>query len=253
LELALLLCALLALGSYVLSLLTKNYSQVDRLWSIAPPLYVAWFAAQAGFADARLDLMLVLTLAWGARLTWNFARKGGYRRGYEDYRWAALRKKLGSNRFQLLNATFIAPAQNLVLLALTLPAYDALADHSPLGVRDFAAALAFLAFLVGEAIADEQQWRFQLAKREGKDPRPFLDSGLFAYSRHPNFFCEQALWWSFWLFASTPFSLIGPIALMLIFQGSTAFTERLSVEKYPSYEGYQREVSRLIPWRRIKE
>src|SRR5690349_5409570 len=88
-------CIVLAISCWTLSIITGNYSQVDRLWSIAPPLYVAWFAGCAHFADLRLDLMLLVSAAWGARLTWNFARKGGYSRGSEDYRWPVLRERLG--------------------------------------------------------------------------------------------------------------------------------------------------------------
>ena len=103
-------CAVLAAGTWLVSVVTRNYSQVDRLWSVAPPLYIGWFAAQAGFADPRLDLMTALTALWGVRLTYNFARKGGYRRGSEDYRWAILRARMGPVLFQLFNATFIASA-----------------------------------------------------------------------------------------------------------------------------------------------
>src|SRR5579862_5691311 len=113
-------CAGVAALAWLVSIATRNYSQVDRLWSILPPLYVAFFAAQAGFRDPRLDLMAALTALWGARLTYNFARKGGYRRGSEDYRWPVLRKRLGPVGFQLLNATFIAPYQNLLLLLIAL-------------------------------------------------------------------------------------------------------------------------------------
>src|SRR5277367_4063427 len=94
------LSALAAL-CWLTSIVTGNCSQVDRLWSIAPPLYVAWFAAQAGFRDPRLDGMTVLTALWGARLTYNFARKGGYRPGSEDYRWPVLRKRMGPVLFQV--------------------------------------------------------------------------------------------------------------------------------------------------------
>ena len=87
-------CASFALACWLLSILTGNYSWVDRLWSIAPPLYAFHFAAHAGFTDVRLDLMASLTIVWGGRLTYNFARKGGYRRGGEDYRWPELRSRV---------------------------------------------------------------------------------------------------------------------------------------------------------------
>ncbi len=255
---AIVLCAFFAVLCWAISIATGNYSQVDRFWSIAPPIYVGWFAAQARFADARLDLMLALAALWGARLTYNFARKGGYRRGSEDYRWPKLRERLGPARFQLFNATFIAPFQNALLLLIALPAWVALEHRAPLGRLDVAIAAAFVALLAGETIADEQQWRFQEAKRErrarGEDGAEFLTTGLFRWSRHPNFFCEQAMWWTFYLFSVSSGgdwlnpSLSGPVLLTLLFQGSTAFTERMSLAKYPAYAEYQRTTSRLWPW-----
>ena len=84
-----------ALLCWVLSLLTKEYSWVDRLWSITPPLFAVHFAAYVGFADARLNLMAGLAVVWGVRLTYNFARKGGYKPGGEDYRWEEIQGKIG--------------------------------------------------------------------------------------------------------------------------------------------------------------
>lgn len=260
LTLAVIACAALAFACWLLSVTTGNYSQVDRLWSIAPPLYVGWFAAWAGFGDARLDLMFVLAVLWGARLTWNFARKGGYRAGDEDYRWPELRRRLGPLWFQLLNATFIAPFQNGLLLLLALPAYVAwegrdTAIHS----IDAVASAAFLFFWVGEAVADQQQWRFQQDKKRRRargEPvaAEFFTGGLFRYSRHPNFFCEQGMWWSFYLFSVAASgswinpSIAGPLLLTLLFQGSTRLTEELTLNKYPDYREYQLTTSRLVPF-----
>ena len=76
--------------------------------------------------------------------------------------------------------------------------------------------------------------------------RGFLTQGLFAYSRHPNFFAEQSMWWAFYLFAVAAKGgldagrdawlqpvLVGPVLLSLLFQGSTPFTEDITVSKYP--------------------
>jgi steroid 5-alpha reductase family enzyme len=255
---ALYACAALSGVSWLLSIFTGNYSWVDRLWSLAPSGYVAWFAAQARFGDVRLNIMLILAAAWSVRLTYNFARKGGYRWDGEDYRWPILRQKFGPVLFQLFNATFIAPFQNLLLLGFTLPAWAALERPAPLAITDLAATVLFVLFLVGETIADQQQWRFQSEKARRKasgEPitEPFLTGGLFRYSRHPNFFCEQAMWWSFYLFSVAGAgwvnpSVCGAVVLTLLFQGSTTMTEGISVGKYPSYAEYQRTTSRLIPW-----
>jgi steroid 5-alpha reductase family enzyme len=121
----------------------------------------------------------------------------------------------------------------------------------PLTALDFLAAAAFLVFLLGETIADEQQWRFHKLKKERTMDPPFLTTGLFRFSRHPNFFCEQAMWCciaAFGYVASGDWrSLVGAVLLILLFQGSTTFTERISIGKYPSYKDYQRRTSRLLP------
>lgn len=254
-------CLTLAFACWLLSLVTREFSWVDRAWSIAPPLYVLSFAWAGEFSDPRLVVMAVLCTAWGARLTYNFARKGGYGPGGEDYRWAELRKRMSPRLFSWFNVVFIAGFQNLLLLGLALPAWVTL-EHSgtPIGPLDAVAAFGFVGFLLLETLADEQQWRFQTRKwsrKERGEPvdREFLTEGLFRYSRHPNFFAEQMIWWSFYLFSVASgggwfnVSLIGPLALTLLFQGSTSFTESITVSKYPAYRDYQRRVSRLIPWR----
>jgi steroid 5-alpha reductase family enzyme len=252
-------CAVFASLCWIVSIVTGNCSQVDRLWSIAPPLYVVWFAARAGFGDPRLDTMAALTVLWGARLTYNFARKGGYRAGSEDYRWPVLRKRFGPALFAAFNVTFIATYQNVLLLLLALPAWAAFERRgTPFGWLDAAATAGFLFFLAGETIADEQQWSFQSDKHAGKArgapiESEFLTKGLFAWSRHPNFFCEQAMWWMVYGFSVAAgagllnVTIAGAALLTLLFQGSTTFTERLSLEKYPAYAHYQRATSRLLP------
>ena len=250
----------LALVCWMLSLITKEYSWVDRLWSITPPLFAIHFAGHAGFSDTRLNLMAALTVLWGVRLTYNFARKGGYERGGEDYRWEEVQQKIGPIWFQVLNATFLAPFQNFLLLLIVAPSYAAYRlVGTPLNALDYPSATAFVVFLIGETVADEQQWRFQTAKHaalaRGETPEAgFVTTGLFRYSRHPNFFCEQAIWWTYYVFsiaagAGVPnWTATGVILLTLLFQGSTGLTEKLSARKYPAYVDYQRTTSRLMPW-----
>lgn len=253
------LCAAFAVGSWLLSIVTREYSWVDRLWSVTPAVY-AWVVAwQRGFGDPRVVLLAVLTTLWGARLTFNFARKGGYAKGGEDYRWAELRRRMPPAAFQVFNVFFIAGYQHVLLLLIALPIWEASRHAAPLGPLDAALAAAFLAFLAGETVADQQQWNFhqqKKAKVAAGEPIdvPYLDRGLWAWSRHPNFFCEQAQWWvvyAFALAAGAPAvnpTLVGPVLLTLLFHGSTNFTEALSLRKYPSYVAYQRRVSRLVPW-----
>lgn len=246
-------------ATWLLSLVTREHSWVDRIWSLIPIVYLYVFASAADFADARLNLMLALVTLWGLRLTFNFARKGGYRPGGEDYRWAVLRERIPGWRFQAFNLFFITIYQNVLLLLICLPADLALRHQGGFGWPDLVAAAVFLAFLAGETIADQQQWNFHTCKRaevaEGREPRPrFLQTGLFAWSRHPNFFFEQAQWWTVYAFGAIAaglvldWTIIGAVLLTLLFIGSTRFTESISRTRYPEYADYQKRVSMLIPW-----
>jgi steroid 5-alpha reductase family enzyme len=246
--------------AWLLSLLTRDTSWVDRLWSLLPETYVVVFAASAEWHDARLDLMAALGVLWGARLTFNFARKGGYS-GVEDYRWAVLRARMSGWQFQLFNLGFIVLYQNALLVLIALPALTA-ADHpTPLGALDLVLAALFLVCLMGETVADQQQWEFHRRKHAALQAgRPlakgFLDEGLFARSRHPNYFFELAQWWLlFGLGASAArspwqWTVLGPILLTILFVGSTRFTEEISAARYPDYAGYQGRVAAVVPWTR---
>ena len=245
--------------AWLASLATGDTSWVDRMWSIVPVIFVWVFAGAAHLRDAPLDVMAVLVTCWGVRLTYNFARKGGYN-GVEDYRWAVLRSSMRPWQFQLFNLFFIVLYQNALLVLIALPAWTVYQRRSTsFGALDYLLTLLFLAFLIGESIADQQQWNFHRWKRAeldaGRDPNPrFLQRGLFRVSRHPNYFFELAQWWVIFLFGVAAahsvlqWTVIGPFLLTLLFVGSTRFTEKITLSRYPEYELFQRSTSAVVPW-----
>ncbi|QWT23153.1 DUF1295 domain-containing protein [Subtercola sp. PAMC28395] len=245
---------------WILSVATREYSWVDRLWSVVPVAYAWIFAGAAGFTDARLTVVASLITLWGIRLTFNFARKGGYRAGGEDYRWKVLRSQMPPWRFQLFNVFFITLYQNVILLLITLPMLTMFTHRgTEFGPLDLVATVAFLGCLVGETVADQQQWLFQREKARtlasGNVPaRGFLTTGLFSVSRHPNFFFEQSQWWVVFFFGCIAagsiwqWTILGAVLLTTLFLGSTRFTEAISSSKYPNYALYQARTSALIPW-----
>jgi steroid 5-alpha reductase family enzyme len=242
--------------TWITSLITREHSWVDRLWSIVPIAYVWIFAAFAGLADPRLNVMAVLVTLWGARLTFNFARKGGYS-GEEDYRWPILRGRMKRWQFEIFNLLFIVLYQNAILVLITLPALTAYNNReTPFGVWDVLVTLLFVLLLTGETIADQQQWNFQQAKKAGgPDFQPkFVQTGLWRFSRHPNFFFEQAQWWALFLFGAIAagsvlqWTALGAFLLTVLFVGSTRFTEEITRSRYPEYADYQARTSAVIPW-----
>ncbi|MDR5700795.1 DUF1295 domain-containing protein [Agromyces aerolatus] len=259
LTVCLVLCGAITVATWLASVITREHSWVDRIWSIAPIAY-AWILASGGGFEPRLVLMAVLVTLWGIRLTFNFWRKGGYRPGTgEDYRWAVLRGRMPGWAFALFNVGFISIYQNALILAFCLPVFTASHSGVPLGPWDLTLAVVFLALLAGETIADQQQWRFhqwKAAERAaGRAPQPgFLQTGLFRFSRHPNFFFEQAQWWVFYGFAVAAtgvwlhWTIAGAALLTLLFIGSTIFTESITRSRYPDYDEYRRRTSMLVPW-----
>ena len=258
------LCIVLAAAIWLLSIFTREYSWIDRSWSICPMLYCLFVVIADGFQSPRVVLMTVLVFLWGTRLTLNYARKGGYWKGGEDYRWAVMQERLTPVQFQLLNITFVAPGQMLIIWLFTSPIHPAwVASNATLGTLDYVATVLFVVFLVGETVADEQMWRFQQDKKKrianGEDvAQPFLAEGLFRFSRHPNYLCEMGLWCSFYLFAVAAsgqwfhWTGIGCIALILIFAGSIPLTESISSSKYAGYRSYQKTTPILIPFTKFQ-
>ncbi|KAK4552512.1 hypothetical protein LTR86_010356 [Recurvomyces mirabilis] len=261
----------------VVSEINKNYSQVDRVWSILPTIYHIHYAIWAranGLPTGKVDSVLTFSLIWTARLTYNYWRKGGYNIGSEDYRWELIKGKIGQPWFFILNVVFIASMQSVLLFAVTTPTYLLLltsrlsALQSPLeqGIATFLAR--FLLCLVAfEWFADGQQWTYHEAKHAYQDTakvpegwtraqldRGFNTTGLFRYSRHPNFAAEQTIWitlysWAAWE-TGVPWNWTvgGVISYVLVFAGSTPITEWISSGKYPEYSLYQKRVGVFLPW-----
>lgn len=209
-------------------------------------------------------------------MTFNYWRKGGYSIGSEDYRWAIVRSKVNNTfLFAIFNFVFIAATQSLLLLLITAPTYTfVIAAYNQgaeiFGLPDLAFSRFALFLIVIEYFADQQQWNFQTAKHEyqtkARIPEPYRDhytpedlergfvvSGLWSWSRHPNFVAEQAVWLTMYVWAAyrtetyASWIGLGVVGYLLIFQGSTRLTEAISAEKYPEYSEYQARVGRFIP------
>ncbi len=257
------LCVILAALCWLAAVITREYSWVDRLWSLCPPIYCLIVAFSNDFGSTRVNLMTALAVLWGARLTFNFVRKGGYAKGGEDYRWATVRERYGPIGIQVMNITFIAPGQMLLIWWFTSPVHAAWeAGDTPLGGLDILAAVLFLAFLILETVADEQMWAFQQDKKRriaaGEEvAQPFMNTGLFRFSRHPNYLCELGMWWVFYLFAVAAsgewihWTGAGFVALTVLFVGSIRLSESISAEKYPTYRDYQASVPCIVPGLRL--
>ncbi|EUC56506.1 integral membrane protein [Rhizoctonia solani AG-3 Rhs1AP] len=251
----------------------------------------AWIKEQG--ISPRAALMVLLQVVWSFRLSYNTARRGLFSLKDEDYRWAIVRAKIPSWLFSLFNFVFVALTQNVLLFLMALPVHHALYQQDlPLATPDYVLALLTAVELAIQFTADNQQHAFQSFKHsrpaanngeqkpqgcfgsnawpgarlewtEEDAQRGFITKGLWAWSRHPNFLCEQTFWYLQSLFpilASTSLSkatdpdaitalwpLVPPLALSVLFVGSTTLTESISRGKYPEYEAYQSRVGMFSP------
>ncbi|HNW71301.1 MAG TPA: DUF1295 domain-containing protein [Bacteroidales bacterium] len=263
------IAAIVIAYTFIVGEITGNNSQVDKLWSIVPIVYT-WVVAAYGNYSPRLILMSSVVTLWGIRLTTNFELKGAYHwrfwTGEEDYRWQVLRQKPEFSprwKWTLFNLFFISGYQNILILLITMPTIVVLQNNAgPLGIFDYVAAGLMLFFIGFETIADIQQWNFQSRKSAkikageeltGEYKKGFLDKGLWAYSRHPNYFAEQAIWICFYFFGVAAggywlnWSIAGCLLLIVLFQGSSNFSEEISAGKYPDYKAYKKMVLRFLP------
>ena len=247
-ETCILLWIALSLLCFIKSSITGNCSQVDEIWSLSP----SFFAYHFNNWKPRGIIMFLLIAIWGIRLSFNFWRKGGFS-GEEDYRWGILRKKIANPiLWTIFNLLFISIYQNFLLMAISLPVFYSPQDD--LTIIDCILTIITAVFISIETVADQQQWIFQSYKaycleNNIKVEIGFLNTGLFKYSRHPNFFAEICIWWLIFSFTrSLNYSIIGVVLLTMLFHGSLSLTEEISSKKYPEYIIYQQNTSRLIPW-----
>ncbi|MCQ2572932.1 MAG: DUF1295 domain-containing protein [Treponema sp.] len=277
LKILLIITASSALYCFVVGELARNYSQMDKLWSILPEVYL-WVVAVQGGMKPRLVIMAVIGTIWGARLTYNFAKKGAYSikfwSGEEDYRWVLLRQRKEFQphwKWVIFNFFFISIYQNVLILLTTFPALVAMNSEAALNWIDALAIIVMAGAVLYESIADEQQWKFQSKKYallgEGKKleelPYPynkgFNTTGLWKVSRHPNYLGEQSTWVGCYIFSIAAgigifnWSVIGALLLIVLFIGSSTVGEEITRGKYPEYEEYIKTVSRYFPGKKYKK
>jgi steroid 5-alpha reductase family enzyme len=202
---------------FLFSRMVDNTSIYDPYWSVAPlPIALFWFAEAGGRPTPHCLLILVLIAVWSARLTWNWVRRWpGI--GHEDWRYADFRSRSGSYWIVSLFGFHLMPSV-IVFIAL-IPVYRALSSSVRFKAFDLIGAFVAVSAILIETVADRQLSVFRQRAVSGGE---FLESGLWRYSRHPNYFGEVLFWWGLYLFVipgSTEevLTIAGPISMTLLF------------------------------------
>lgn len=241
--------AMMGLG-WIFSLIQRNVTVVDTLWGIGFVL-IAWisFLMSDGYTGRKL-LLTLLTTAWGARLALylNLRNRG---KG-EDPRYGAWRSEYGQ-KFWIVSLfnVFLIQALFLWVISLALQLGQIPKEPARLTLFDLIGAILWLIGFMFEAVGDWQLARF---KSDPANSGKVMDRGLWAFSRHPNYFGEMLIWWGIFVITlAVPgswWTVVSPlvITLVLIKITGVALTEKTILEKRPEYRAYIERTSAFIPW-----
>lgn len=237
----------LATALWAMSVLREDVSIVDVFWG---PFFVAATAVYVSGAPPqgqRATLVSVAVFLWAFRLAGHLAIRW-WKKGEEDYRYAAMRTSRGAS-FVWMSLATVFWLQAILAWIISAPLWVAVTSSgSPGGLGWVGLALFALGFL-WETVADGQLTRF---KRDPANRGAVLSTGLWRYSRHPNYFGEAVLWWGLFLVAAdaggwwTVFAPLAMTALLLRVSGIPLLEPHLVSER-PAYADYVRRTSAFIP------
>jgi steroid 5-alpha reductase family enzyme len=223
-----------------------RYNVVDVAWGVGF-VAIAAVAATLGHGDeTRRWLLLALVAIWGLRLSWHIQRKT-VGKG-EDRRYAALLRE--ATLFQVIRKVFVLQgfitwfvSFPLQLSAVTGPTPKALTAVTVLGVAVWLVGVTF------EAVGD---WQLKVFKADPANRGVLMDRGLWAWTRHPNYFGDAAVWWGLWLITITGWVSLATIAspllmtYFLVYVTGARLTEKLMAGR-PGFDEYRQRTAFFFP------
>lgn len=233
---------------WALSLPLRDASIADVFWGPGFA-FVAIVAASLSPPSDRATLLVVLTAVWGLRLALHIGTRWRKKRE-EDRRYQAMRATWG-DRFPVVSLFTVFLLQGALLWVVSLPlqAGAALGADHPLGPLDLAGALLFAVGLTFETVGDAQLARFL------SDPASrgrVMDSGLWRYTRHPNYFGDALVWWGLGVIGAGTgawWCLAGPalMTFLLVRVSGVSLLEKDIAGRRPEYVAYVRRTSPFLP------
>jgi steroid 5-alpha reductase family enzyme len=238
---------------FIISSFLKNTSLYDPYWNTAPLIFAIYYLLFPQLVNRniiRFTIVFVLVSVYSIRLTYNWLKqwKGLH---HEDWRYSNYRIKMGK-KFWIINLTGLQLMPTIMVYLGSISLYPVLSlSNSPIGIIDvFALIITFIAIFL-ETLADQQSYKF---RRNRNSSQEIITTGLWKYSRHPNYFGEIMFWWGLYIFALASnnlyfWSIIGPIAITILFYVvSIPLMEKRNLERKPDYADYKKKTSKLIPW-----
>lgn len=237
-----------AVGGWVLSVIKHNVTLVDSLWSLFFLIAASYYFSHISAADglSRSSIVITLVVVWSVRLSAYLTYRN--RGGHEDRRYATIRRN-NEPHFWFKSLYIVFILQAVLAWLVSMPILPAIVSPHPLSALDGVAALLWCFGMAWEVLADWQLTRF---KSWPANQGQVLDSGVWRYTRHPNYFGEACVWWAFGLFgiaSGNVWTLMGPalMHLLLLKVSGVALLEKDIGERRPHYARYIAQTNAFYP------
>ena len=233
---------------FIVALIIRNNSIVDMGWGFGFVVLALATMLKTGAYVERSLLLTLLILIWGGRLTYHIIRRNWGKP--EDFRYAKWRSDWGK---WLVPRAFlqIFMLQGLLMLIIGYPVIVVNAHPQPgLNLLDYLGLLIWLVGFYFEAVGDRQLADF---KKDPANKGHVIKSGLWKYTRHPNYFGEATMWWGIFLIAlSVPLgwtAVISPLAitLLLLYVSGVPLLER-KYKDNEEFQAYAKVTNKFFPW-----
>lgn len=249
---------------WVIGLIQSSHWMIDVYWTVIPVLLVHYYSTHPLAVVNKYDIwrsrmVIFLTWVWSIRLTHNYFRRENWQWGIrEDWRFSDMSRQYGKHWWWI---SFFAVylSQQVFLMGICMPMYTVHSENKELNIWDFVAVIVCLSGITVAYYADTQLHDFvsrnrELKQRGEEPPVPNLDTGLWRYSRHPNYFGEQLWWWGLVIFAwnlGCGWTFVGALVNSMCLAYVTVLVEKRMLKqdyRAEAYKLYQKRTSVWIPW-----
>ncbi len=237
---------------WLTSLPLRDASLVDRVWGLAFLVQAIWYAWTS--PDVPLSVpgtaLVFLVAVWGLRLSFHLTRRN-WGKG-EDYRYAAMRARHGT-RFGLVSLGTVFLLQAVLAWVIGLPLFAGIRGTPIPGPAGAALTVAgVLVWLIGFGFEAFGDWQLSRHRADPARRGQVLDTGLWRYTRHPNYFGDAAVWWGLWLLAAAAggwWTVFAPtlMSFFLVRVSGVTLLEKRLVEERPGYREYVARTSSFFP------
>jgi len=231
------------------SVVLKNASIVDIFWGMGFIIAGIYYFIITPGSTIREIVVLILLIIWGIRLSTHiFKRNLGKP---EDYRYQEFRKRYGEKRYWWFSFFQVFLLQGVLLWLISAPllGVSQYSAEKAIGVID---AIALLIWLTGFVFETGGDWQLSRFKSNPANKGKLLQTGLWKYTRHPNYFGDAMIWWGFALFSVASgcyLPLLSALLMnwLLLRVSGVAMLERTLINSKPGYENYVNQTSPFFP------